>query len=274
MVVLYFLRLIRIWNSLLVLASVFIGILFAGVLSPAAPVVLACVSAFLIASGGYGVNDYFDYRIDLVNKPLRPIPRGDLKRMHALVVSLLLMGAGIVIAHLISGELGLVAAATAGLLILYSYVLKRLVFVGNLVVSLLCGLVFVYGGMSVGKIGPTLVPAAFSFLFHLGREILKDVEDVEGDRKGGAHTIPVRSGRRLAIILSTLIYLLLIALTPVPYATGMYSWRYLISVVVLVDVSLMLTTIYVWRRDANYGTANRVLKLIMPLGLLSLYLGR
>ena len=274
MVGLSFLKLIRIWNSLLVLASVFIGVLFTETLSPAAPIVLSCVSAFFIASGGYGVNDYFDYRIDLVNKPLRPIPRGDLKRMHAVVVSLLFMGTGVVIAHFISGRLGLVAAAAAGLLILYSYVLKRLVFVGNFVVSLLCGLAFVYGGMSVGKIGPTLVPAAFSFLFHLGREILKDVEDVEGDRKGGAHTIPIRFGRRSAIILYTLIYLLLIALTPFPYLRGIYSWRYLISVVVLVDLSLILTIMYVWRRDANYGIANRVLKLIMPLGLFSLYLGR
>ncbi len=274
MKIIQLLRIGRAWNSVIVFASVFLGAVFAGVISPLAPVMLACFSAALIASGGYSINDYFDYKTDLINRPSRPIPRGKVRRAEALFLSVFLTGAGIIIAHFVSRNSGLVAICAATFLILYSYILKRVVLIGNLVVSLLCGLVFLYGGLSVGKISPTLIPAAFSFLFHLGREILKDVEDLEGDKENGASTVPICLGVRSAIIFSTSIYLSLIVMTPLPYLMGIYSLKYLIAVIVTVDFPLMLLLFYTWRPDANYRYVNTLLKVIMPLGLLSLYLGR
>lgn len=268
------LRITRAWNGVLVFASVFLGALFAGVLSPPIRVILACFSASLIASGGYSINDYFDCRTDLINKPSRPIPRGELRGSEVIFLSIFLTATGIIIANLISGLLGFVSIGAAVLLFLYSYSLKRVVLVGNLVVSFLCGLVFLYGGMSVGKTAPTLIPAIFSFLFHLGREILKDIEDIEGDKKSGASTVPIRLGLRMATLFSTLIYLALIVLTPIPYLMGIYNLRYLIAVIVIIDLPLILLLLYCWRPNANYGLVNRLLKFIMPLGLLSLYLGK
>jgi geranylgeranylglycerol-phosphate geranylgeranyltransferase len=268
------LKVSRAWNSLIVFASVFLGAVFAGTVSPSAPVILACISAALIAGGGYSLNDYFDYRTDLVNKPTRPIPRGGLTRVQALLLSVFLTGSGIITAHMVGRNSGFVAVCAAILLFFYSYILKRLALIGNLVVSCLCGLVFLYGGLSVGRVSPTLVPAAFSFLFHLGREILKDVEDVEGDRRTGAITVPIWLGVRTSILFSTLIYVGLIAATPIPSALGIYNLRYLVAVVVLVDLPLVLLLFYARRPNADYAFVNRVLKIVMPLGLLSLYLGR
>lgn len=268
------LRVSRVWNSVIVFASVFLGALFAGMTSPPISVILACFSAALIASGGYSMNDYFDYKIDLVNKPSRPIPRGELKRIDVFFLSVFLTGVGITMAHLISRNSGFVAICAAMFLFLYSYILKRLALIGNLVVSLLCGLVFIYGGMSVGKTSPTLIPAIFSFLFHLGREILKDVEDLEGDRKSGARTVPIWLGVRNSILFSTIIYIALIAMTPLPYLIGIYNLKYLISVIAVVDLPLTILFLYTWRSNANYALVNTLLKVVMPLGLLSLYVGR
>jgi len=268
------LRVGRAWNSVIVFGSVFLGAVFAGTVSPSIPVMLASISAALIASGGYSLNDYFDYRTDFVNKPSRPIPRGDLARAEALLLSIFLTGMGIIIAHFIGRDSGLVAVCAAILLFFYSYILKRVALIGNLVVSCLCGLVFLYGGLSVGKVTPTLVPAAFSFLFHLGREILKDVEDLEGDRKTGATTVPIWLGVRTSILFSTFIYAGLIVATPIPSVLGIYNLKYLVAVIVLVDVPLVLVLLYVWRPHANYAFVNKSLKVVMPLGLLSLYLGR
>lgn len=269
-----FLKVARVWNSIIVFASVFLGALFAGVLSPPIRWILACCSASLMASGGYSINDYFDYRTDLINRPSRPIPRGELKRIEVLLLSVFLTATGIITAHFINKDLGLIASGASALLILYSYILKRLIFIGNLIISFLCGLVFLYGGLSVGKVTPTIVPAVFSFLFHLGREILKDVEDIEGDRRSGVNTVPIQFGLRKAILLSTSIYLTLMALTPLPYLLGIYNLRYLLAVILTVDLPLSFLLLYIWRADANYRLGSRLLKMVMPLGLLALYLGR
>jgi geranylgeranylglycerol-phosphate geranylgeranyltransferase len=268
-----FLKVIRVGNGIIVVASVYLGALFAGVLGPSASLLLACLSAFLIASGGYSINDYFDYATDSINKPLRPIPRGELRRDEVLVLSLILMGTGVAIAQFIGRGSGVVAVCAAVLLFLYSYRLKRLALAGNLVVSLLCGLVFLYAGLSVGELVPVLIPSVFSFLFHLGREILKDVEDMEGDRKTQVCTIPIRWGVRTAVLSSTLIYLSLMALTPLPYLVDLYRLRYLVAVILAVDLPLALVITHTWKPHPRWGHVSTVLKIMMPVGLLALYLG-
>ncbi len=271
MKVLQFLRVIRVWNGVIVSASVALGALF-GEEIRFAPVAMACLSGFLVASGGYAINDYFDYAVDLINRPTRPIPSGRLTRREALALSLILAIGGIILAWFVNKASFLLALSAAALLFIYSHSLKRTPLAGNLSISVLCGTALLYGGASVSSMGSALVPAGFAFLFTLGREIFKDVEDVEGDSASGAQTMPILWSAGSSILLATSVYLVLIALSPLPYVTGFYSLRYLLTVVIAVDLPLLAVIFYSWKSGANFRLTNTLLKALMLLGLVSLYL--
>lgn len=268
---LQFVRVSRAWNGVIVSASVALGALF-GENFRFTPVAMACLSGFLVASGGYAINDYFDYAVDLINKPTRPIPSGRLTRREALALSLALAIAGIILAWFISRPSFLLALAATGLLLIYSHSLKRTPLAGNISISVLCGTALLYGGASVSSMDSALVPAGFALLFTLGREILKDVEDMEGDSASGAQTIPILWSARNSILLATSVYLVLIALSPLPYIAGLYGLRYLLAVVTVVDLPLLAVIVYSWKSGANYRLTNIVLKVLMVLGLVSLYM--
>jgi geranylgeranylglycerol-phosphate geranylgeranyltransferase len=268
---LQFLRVSRVWNGAIVSASVALGALFAESFQTA-PVVLACISGFLIASGGYAINDYFDHAIDSINKPTRPIPSGKVTRRETLMLAFGSAIGGVIVAWFINNTSFLLALAAAVLLFIYSHSLKRTLLAGNVSISLLCGTALLYGGASVSNLHSALIPAGFAFLFNLGREILKDVEDVKGDAEEGAQTMPILWSGRGSIFLATSLWLVLIVLTFLPYAAGRYGLPYLLTVVVVVDLPLLAIIGYSWTSRANYGRANTLLKLLMVLGLLSLYM--
>lgn len=194
-------QLCRPLNGLLGGVSAFIGAFLAGgveSVSVSGRVFIASTSVFLIISGANAINDFFDIEIDRVNRPLRPLPSGKIKRGEALLLSLLLFFSGTLLAfwiHLWDFFIALVASL---LLFLYSLLLKRKGLAGNLVVSLLSGLVFLYGGLSIQQSSSQifdsstvlLFPFLFAFLFHLGREVIKDVEDMAGDARENARTLP------------------------------------------------------------------------------------
>jgi geranylgeranylglycerol-phosphate geranylgeranyltransferase len=149
------------------------------------------MSAFFISAGGNSINDFYDLEIDRINKPRRPLPRGAISRSSALLFSIALFLLGMVLSFWVGGFGILVALAASGLLIVYSSFLKKRFIWGNLAVSSVCALAFVYGGLAADDFRLSLVPAAFALVFHLGREILKDIEDLKGDSSSGASTDPI-----------------------------------------------------------------------------------
>lgn len=269
------LELVRAINCLIVAASVVVG----GLLARATDwgmVLLASISALLIAGGGYSINDYFDYQTDRVNRPRRPIPSGRIGRRSALHLSLALFCFGIGLSVLVGPTSVFIAIVASVLLYLYSLSFKRGGLTGNLVVSGLTGLAFFYGAVAGGKALGGVMPFAFAFLFHLGREVLKDIEDVKGDEAVGARTIPLRWGKGVALNFASGIFLLLILLTPIPYILGIYDFFYLITVLVGVDIALL--SLLLWLRrgvlEERLGRVNQLLKVDMLVGLFALYLGR
>ena len=184
-------------NNLIAALAVLVGALVSYPVESVLKLTLACFSAGLISAGGYVINDYFDLDTDRVNKPQRPLPRGELSRKSALNFSLLLSGAGVALSVFIKSSSLAVASVSVFLLFLYSSKLKRELFVGNVVVSLICAFAFLYGGLVGSNFILSFIPAGFAFLFHLGREILKDAEDLKGDLLINAQTIPIVLGKRI-----------------------------------------------------------------------------
>jgi len=270
-----FFKLIRPLNCLIVLGSVAVGAVAGGSLNPLGSVFIAGVSACLIAAGGNGLNDVFDVKVDYINRPWRPIPSGQIREVEAFWLSVVLFFLGIITASIIGRHMLLVAIGTVALLVAYNLKLKWLPLLGNLTVSTLCGLVFVYGGMSVGKTSGALIPAGFALLFHLGREAIKDLEDLRGDKSVREGTVPIRFGPKTTIKVITVIYALLFLFTLLPFWTGLYGWLYLVAVVVGVYPVLGYAIWSLWRDSSpeNLGRLSRILKADMLVGLLAILLG-
>ena len=257
-------------------AIAFLSVLLGGWLGAHAispPLLLAALSAALIMGAGNSHNDLCDIGADRINRPDRPLPSGRLPARVARLEAAGLAAGGIGLALILPPPIPALALSAGIGLGLYNTWLKRVPLIGNLLVGLLCALAFFYGGAAVHAPLPAVVPATFVLLFHLGREILKDVEDSAGDRLLPGTTLPLRWGRRKAYALVTAIFLLLVLSTPVPVLTGHYGLRYL-ALVLPLNALLIYTVLALWRSrpPANLRRLNRLLKIGMLIGLCAIFI--
>ncbi|MCI0404485.1 MAG: geranylgeranylglycerol-phosphate geranylgeranyltransferase [candidate division Zixibacteria bacterium] len=279
-----FARLGRVWNGALVAASVLIGAFFAagGESQPIAwinsGVYLGCLSAFLIATGAYALNDFFDWKIDKINKPTRPLPAGELSGPAASFFGFLSVLTGIVFAYFINPK-SFFAAFISGLLVVqYAMIFKRVMIIGHVVTAFLSSFGFLFGAWASGYSGFRLPLYAFvfGFLFHLGREFLKGAEDREADLQQGAKTLAVLTSAKLSVQIAALILTLLAAVAWLPFFTEGFNWIYLVLVILGIDLVLFFS---LYRALSNPVPAvlcrvNRYLKFSMAAGLLALWLGK
>lgn len=219
-----YLEIIRPGNAVMAVIAVLLVMLTSGNFTLNA--FLACLVVFMIIGGGNAINDYFDYKIDAINKPERPIPSGRISRKAAGMYSLALFTMGTVISFVIGLLPGLIALFTSIMLVLYAYGLKKLTFIGNMTVSFFIGLTFVFGAVVVDE--PLLSILGFApFLITMMREIVKDMEDLEGDKQEGARTLPIIYGLRSSAIIAAFFMVLAIVASPIPYFTGVLTIFYL-----------------------------------------------
>ena len=157
---------------------------------------LSC-STILIAAAGYIINDYYDVKIDLVNKPDRVVIGKSITRRYAILFHSVLTIAGIALGFFLNWKIGAMNIASAFLLWLYSNELKRQPFIGNVVVALLTGvsIVIVDALYHSGNV-LIIIYASFAFYMTLVREIIKDMEDLKGDNTFGCKTLPILWGMR------------------------------------------------------------------------------
>jgi len=255
--------------------TIFMGAFISGTIQPLEKVVLACISGSLIMAGGNVINDYFDVEIDRVNKSFRPLPSNIVTAKGALSFTIILFALGVFLSIFIFPSAVFVAAITSIGLFFYSAKLKQTVFLGNIAVSLFSASAFIYGGIAVGRWHGALIPAGFAFLFHLGREIIKDIEDQSADKTLSAQTLPLRFGTKTALKVTTVVFSSLILFTFIPYIFGIYGELYFWVVLVGVDLVIVSSLGFMWKHPSteNLRRISAVLKADMPIGLLAIYLG-
>jgi 4-hydroxybenzoate polyprenyltransferase len=169
---------------------------------------LLSLSTITIAAGGYIINDYYDVKIDYINKPDRVVIGKSITRRYAILFHIVLSVMGILLGLYLSWKIAAVNVVSVFLLWLYSNNLKRLPFVGNLTVAFLTGLaVFMIDLFYRTHNSLILIYALFAFFMTLIREIIKDIEDLKGDNSFGCKTLPIVWGIRKTKVL---IYILLI----------------------------------------------------------------
>lgn len=182
-------------------------------------------STLMLAASGYIINDYYDVKIDYINKPERVVVGKILKRRVAMIWQMGLNIAGILIGFLLSPWIGLVHCFSAFMLWFYSNQLKRLPFIGNLIIAILTGLAVIVVAMLFREKNWLIITYAyFAFGITLVREIIKDMEDLKGDDSFGCKTLPIVWGIRktkqflfllLAIFMTSIFYFVMKAGNPI-----------------------------------------------------------
>jgi len=250
----------------------------------------------LIAAGGYVLNDYFDVKIDLINHPEKQIIGNSISRhtamfMHQILTGLGIVG-GLVLAYWVrSFSLGFIFVVVPGLLWFYSASYKRQFITGNLVVAFLAAIsILVVGIMELAQlqrefgnlIFETPIPrqfyswiggfAVFSFLCTWIREIIKDMEDIKGDREMECHTMPIKWGIKnsklvlYGLILLTVTGLLLVNELYISFE-GTLTTRYILVGLVL-PFLLLVYLIFSAKSSADFHQASLFCKFIMLIGVL------
>jgi len=267
-----FLVLSRPLNVLIGMLSIFVGAFITGTILPIGNVLLACLSGGFIAGAANAINDFYDVAIDRINKPYRPIAAGTIRPHEGLLYSIVLFVVGIALAYFINWQAFIISIISVLILFFYSAKLKRTVLWGNLTVSLITALAFIFGGVAVNRFGLALIPAVFSFFYNLGREIIKDTEDVMGDRADKIQTLPIRYGEKFALKVASWIYIALIFLTTIPYAVKIFGIYYLIIVIGIVDLVMVYVIISMTRNSEskNLSRLSLILKLNMFAGLVAI----
>lgn len=229
------------------------------------------LSTVCIAAAGYIINDYFDIKIDIVNKPERVVVGRYLKRRWAMGAHQVLNVVGALLGLLVSPWVFLVNVFSITLLWFYSERFKRKAFIGNFIVSLLTGfslliltvhfpenrhLVFIY--------------AVFSFFISLIREVVKDMEDIKGDAAHGCRTLPIVWGIRqtktfLYAVIS--IFVLTLFLMAKVLNNPVLIWLFLL---LLIPIGYLVFKLAKSDTRREFKEISTLCKIIMLLGLLTM----
>jgi len=256
---------------------------------------LMIVASILIAAGGNIINDYFDLNIDKINKPHKLIIEKYISRRYAIFLHLTTSLAGIMCSVYVAHKLnlfwlGIANTITVLVLFIYSASLKKKFLIGNIIVSALTAWVImvlalpeyevllldpfskneVYNKMF--RLG--ILYASFSFIISVIREVIKDMEDVEGDRRNGCKTMPIVLGLNatkafVAVWLIVIIALLVIAQIYVIRFKWWLSIGYS-SIFLIIPLSIVFKRLFAAQTPTSFHQLSSIVKWIMLAGIASM----
>jgi geranylgeranylglycerol-phosphate geranylgeranyltransferase len=234
------------------------------------------VTSFTLTAASMAVNDYYDYDIDKINEPQRPIPSGAVSKNGALAVTAVLTVIGLACAYFVSFYCLVFAVGAWIIMMTYSTVGKRSGLPGNFLVSACVAAPFLYGSLvAVNTVQLNVfLFASMAFLSNTGREISKGIVDIEGDRSYGIRTLAVSFGGKRAALAAAVFFVLAVALSPIPVVLDLVSFWF-IPFVLVTDIGLVWCSIFLFGNPSREN-ARRVKKLVLFLfvfGLLSFIAG-
>ncbi|NHZ84715.1 MAG: hypothetical protein GWP19_02405 [Planctomycetia bacterium] len=222
------------------------------------------------------LNDYFDQEIDRINRPNRPLITGDVKSRTALLLAIILFTIGTILSFTLTSTATIIAVAIAlPLMIFYSVWFKGMPLIGNIIISFILGLTFLFAGAALGDLKTMIIPAVLAFGLTLVRELIKDIGDIEGDSKVNLKTFPIIAGVKKAWTL-TFVFSIIIGIgVVIPYIMGVYNYLYLLFVIIGIEIPLALT-VFLTMKSSTITTAKQVAKLLKfstIAGVLAVWLG-
>jgi len=270
-----------------------VGVLIGGFLvleTVSFPLLMAIIAAFLITGAGNSINDLFDVESDRVNRPRRPIPSGRVSKNYAILLTLVLFGTGILISASINWLCFILAVFNSLVLVVYSFNLQNKILLGNMAIAYLVGSAFLFGGAAVNNITLPLILTLLAGMATFSREIVKDLEDLEGDRRffmkrivsrvkesfaerfrvsrGG---IKLRYKTVYAVMIACFSLWMAVVVSSLPYVWGILGLSYFVILVPTDAVFILASFLLIRRR--KYGYVSKLIKTGMLLGLLAFLVG-
>jgi len=238
-------------------------------------ILIAATAAALTAAAGNIINDICDIEIDKINQPQRPLPSEIISSKEAYILYSLFTIISILLSIRLDLSALLIVLFSHLLLFLYSKYLKQIPLVGNITVAFLTGFVFIFGGVVVGNPSAAILPAIFAFLINLIREIVKDVQDIEGDRQAGLFTFPIKFGVLKSKFIISFFTFVLIIFTLYPFIVKLYKIEFFVIVMVSVNPVMIYIIKKIYEKDyvKSLKKISILLKLSMISGLIAIYLG-
>ncbi len=229
------------------------------------------LSTVCIAAAGYIINDYFDVKIDIVNKPERVVVGRYLKRRWAMGAHQILNVVGAILGLVVSPYVFIINVFSITLLWFYSERYKRLPFIGNFIVSLLTGLTLLILTVHYpANRHLVFIYAVFSFFISLIREVVKDMEDIRGDEAHGCRTLPIIWGiRRTKTFLYSVIIVFVLTLFVMARALQ-NNLLTLLFLLLLIPIALLVLRLYQADTRRDFKDISSLCKIIMLLGLITM----
>lgn len=228
----------------------------------------AATIVFLVISAGNIMNDVVDIDTDRVNHPERSLVKFPEMIPDAKMIFIIFFIISLVLSILFISPIALVLVAVAEvLLITYELYTKKLGLTGNITISVLVGLIFIFGGIAVDSVVRMFLLFGMASLANLAREITKDVQDMDGDvdRK----TLPKRYGKEVSSVFAAFFTVLAVIISFLPYYLKIFSIYYLL--IVLVSDIFFMISVYVLFGDPEKG--QKISKYAMILGLAAFFVG-
>ena len=255
---------------------------------------LLITASVTIAAAGYIINDYFDLNIDLINKPSKLIIERHIKRRWAIFFHIFLSGIGFVISCYVGYKLRNIYIPFFNLLAIaslwfYSTTFKKKLLIGNVLISLLTTWVILvitvaeYGLIRNSLVSSFIIPrllkvsflyAGFAFAISLIREVIKDMEDLQGDIKYGCETMPIVWGIPVSKVFAGVWLVVLTGGVAVLqfYVLQLGWWLSAIYCVLLIIIPLLwvLKQLYRAQNAADFSRLSSVVKIVMLTGIISM----
>ncbi|MFH0738052.1 MAG: UbiA family prenyltransferase [Candidatus Micrarchaeota archaeon] len=221
-------RLTRFEHALMLAFAVFIAetIVLGGIPPFTLPIILSLLVPVFSEMGSFALNDCLDVETDRANKKKdRPLVKGTISPAFAFRFAYASLAISVALAFFINYSVFFIALAFNLLAIAYNYKLKDLPAVGNIYIALTMAIPFIFGNCTItpGHMPPlTVALALLGFVAGFAREIIKSVQDMEGDAKArGSKTLPVVIGKRPALMIAIAMYLSFIPLSAAPFFLGL-----------------------------------------------------
>jgi len=234
----------------------------------------AAISAALINAAGNIINDIFDLDVDKVNRPERVLPSNRMKKSEAYFLFAIFNLTALIFAYFVNIACLVISIFAIIIVFFYSLYFKKVILLGNFIVGFLTGMAFVYGGLAVDSLETSIIPAFYAMVINFVREIIKDVEDMEGDKEAGIDTYPLIFGADASFFVSKIVILAFAFITLLPYVLKIYSFYYLL-IVLAIDTSLIYFSFGLKKESSKREINNfsKLLKVNMVLGLLAVWFG-
>ena len=239
--------------------------------------ILGFVCVFALSGAALILNDYFDYEVDLVNHPDRPLPSGAVTRADVIGLTAATTLVGLIAAWVLGLDALLISVFIWLIGFLYNWRYKQTGLPGNLMVCASVGATFIFGTVSVHAPwnGIVWTFAWMAFFVDLGEEIAGDAMDMEGDKKRGSRSIALVRGKRFALQISLCLWGVVILLSFLPAVMRWLGPGYL-NTILITDGMLVYFGFKLWRSQTPVAgrQAMRGAYLGATLGIIAFLIGR